>query len=223
MPRRLLALFTGLLLLSGACSSSDDAPSATLAPLAPVASAPPSTGGGSAVGGGAVPPSALPAPPQLLTQGDLDGVPSAAGVVVGTGMNPNRIAGLCGEAIDYNEVWRAIVRRGETEMVFGQTVFQVADEATAEAFIAKLQSAPQGCSWEHDPLRFEYAGQETGVQPVGDAMFAYRLKLGRIGKDAPADASLIVYVQQGDMVILLHGPPKVDLELVNAALAAATA
>jgi hypothetical protein len=218
MSRRLVGLVLGaVLVVAAGCSDSDDAPSATLAPVAPVGPVAPDPAGGG------VPPSANPAPSELLTGDDLAGLEGAEGLTIGSGLNPLRISGLCGQVIDYEEVWRAVARTELSGMVFGQSVFRVADAATAADFVAKLQSAEQGCTWEIDPLAFEYVGQETGVTPVGDAMFAYRVKLGRVGKDAPAEAGLIVYVQRGDKLILLHGPPKVDLDLVNAALAAATA
>jgi hypothetical protein len=226
MLRRTPGIVLAALLILAGCSSGDDEPIATLGSVTTPPSLAPADPGNPTPppGGPAVTlPDFGPAPSEILTTADLAGIEGLAGFTMRPGIPPEVIAGLCNHTIEYSKVWRVVARNDGDVQRFGQAVFEVEDPDAAAAFVAKLQSAKQGCTWQREPYVFEYVSQETGVTPVGDAMYAYRIKIGRVTKGTPDQLSLLVFVQKGNKLIHVHAPPDADLAMINKVLAAAVA
>lgn len=215
---RLTAIVLASMVLLGACSKGDDPPVATLA------SVPPTTKAGSTPTSKA--PSSIPTPPEdfgppppeVISTGELAGVPAAAGFTVRNTFRPDAVSGLCGLSEEYAKVWAVEAVNAETDRLFRQTVFDLGSPEAVEAFIASLQGAEQDCSWENGGFTFKYLSQETGVGQVGDAHFAYRSSFGPTGGGTVEEPVLQVWVKKGALLISVGAPGSTSLDVINEVL-----
>lgn len=226
MRNRTLVLAVSAALLLPACSGSgDDEPLATLAPIAPPATpsplAPPTPPGTGVPG--TTQPDFGPAPTEVLTTADLATIPAAAGYAVRDTFRPKQVPGLCGNSTDYAKAWAAEAVDAEGVRLYGEVVYDFADAATAQAFVAGLQSAQQGCSWESGNFTTTYVRQETGVKQAGDSMFAYRASFAATGSDPVGEPGTGTYVQRGARVVFFGTPATTGVDVLNSLIAAALA
>jgi len=224
MNTRMIAVGIATSMLLAACSSSkEDPPVVTLAPVAPsdvtVSSGPASTFP-QATGQepGTTQPDFGPAPTEMLTTADLASVAGAAGFSVREAFRPREAPGLCGNATPYEKAWATRAVDAEETLLYVQVVYDFADTASAQAYIASLQSAEQGCSWQNGNFTTTYVRQETGITPAGESSFAYR---AAFGSEPVGDPGMGAYVQRGARIIFFGPPSTTSVETVNALIAAA--